>query len=49
MEEIFCKLLWILTYSSVIASEKESVETSVMQANTAVARFLEAWKHQEGT
>ena len=36
-------ILWSMTYSSVVASEKESVETAVMQANEAVSRFDEAW------
>lgn len=41
--ELQGRLLWILTYASVIASEKESVETAVMQANEAVTRYYAAW------
>jgi hypothetical protein len=41
--DLQCRLLWIMTYAAVIASEKESVETSVIQANAAVWRFRAAW------
>jgi hypothetical protein len=49
VEEIFSKLIWILTYSSVIASEKESTETAVIQANEAVTRYNRAWNAKEGS
>jgi hypothetical protein len=32
-----------MVYAAVIASERESVETAVMQANEAVSRFKTAW------
>jgi len=38
-----CRLLWIMVYAAVIASERESVETAVMQANEAVSRYKTAW------
>lgn len=38
-----CRLLWMLTYSAVIAADKQSVELAVMQANEAVMRYREAW------
>ena len=38
-----CRLIWMLTYATVIAAEKQSVEIAVMQANEAVTRFKEAW------
>jgi hypothetical protein len=41
--ELHCRLLWILTYAAVIASERESVETAVMQANEAVRQYRLAW------
>lgn len=37
------KQLWCRVYAAVIASEKESVETAVMQANEAVTRYRTAW------
>ena len=43
MDEIMMKLLWCLTYASVIGSEKESMETAVLQANEAVTRYATAW------
>jgi hypothetical protein len=43
MEEVIMKLLWCMTYASVIAGEKESMETAVLQANEAVTRYVDAW------
>lgn len=43
IEEYIMKNLWCLTYAAVIASERESSETAVIQANEAVTRYYEAW------
>jgi len=42
-ETMLMKELWCRVYAAVIASEKESCETAVMQANEAVTRYIVAW------
>jgi hypothetical protein len=42
-ETMLIKELWCRVYAAVVASERESVETAVMQANEAVTRYIVAW------